>query len=316
MRSINIWLVIVGALAIAIALGSWWWTRAGRAGHDEPMVAFVLLLSQPRQLDAADVAAAVKRAWEEPDEADQPDTDDAVMGQPPHFIVRAGKFAVLVNVFPEPYVSEPEREAEQIADLRLRQAFAAHRAWLSAGLLGPLEGLDRQKVYQHLGKLIAELVDDDCLAIYATETGNVNVISDEVLEHLRGDDPLAGVKSRTVAPVIGVPEDDPRMAAAVAEARRRWPEFVSAFANRRDDQVFSIKAPITVGGNTEFIWIVVTSIDGDVIRGTLGNEPMGLQGLSVNDTVSVELKDLNDWMYEENGKFIGGFTVELLMGDD
>src|SRR5438876_7180084 len=49
--------------------------------------------------------------------------------------------------------------------------------------------------------------------------------------------------------VIQIDEDDPRMAAAVAEAKKRLPEFISAFSKAKDGYQFSIKAPFSDPAN-------------------------------------------------------------------
>mgnify|MGYP003329175806 CR=1 FL=1 len=64
---------------------------------------------------------------------------------------------------------------------------------------------------------------------------------------------LAGA-AHSFCPAMGV--------AAVAEATRRWPEFVAAFS-ARDGEGHSVKAPITRGERTEFIWIEVDRIEPD-----------------------------------------------------
>ena len=54
---------------------------------------------------------------------------------------------------------------------------------------------------------------------------------------------------------------------------------------------------MTHAGNTEFIWITVTGIEGDRVYGTLGNDPGNLGSLKFGSKVSVLVADLNDWCY-------------------
>jgi uncharacterized protein YegJ (DUF2314 family) len=117
----------------------------------------------------------------------------------------------------------------------------------------------------------------------------------------------------SMPPVIAVAEDDPRMIAAVAEAKRRWPEFVEAFMENTDtDVIFSIKTEFTEGEKSEFMWVEITRIDGDTIHGVLGNHPNELRNIKLGDEVTVNLADLNDWTYFKNGELIGGFTLEAI----
>ena len=59
-----------------------------------------------------------------------------------------------------------------------------------------------------------------------------------------------------------LPADCAIMVAAVAECRRRWPEFVAAFEARSGEN-FLVKAPVAHGDNTEFIWLSVTALEND-----------------------------------------------------
>src|SRR5258708_28860768 len=111
----------------------------------------------------------------------------------------------------------------------------------------------------------------------------MRAIDEEIREALRSDDPLQSFRETVNPPLINVKEDDPGMKAAVDEARKRWPEFVDAFVNRKKDQLFSIKAPVTDGRHTEYIWVMVEEIDGDIINGDLGNNPVDLDFMKLGD---------------------------------
>jgi uncharacterized protein YegJ (DUF2314 family) len=101
------------------------------------------------------------------------------------------------------------------------------------------------------------------------------------------------------------------MMAAVEEARRRWPEFLEAYG-AQDGENFAIKAPVSDGRTTEFIWIEVVEIDGENIAGDLANDPVDLQFVKLGYRVRTTLSELNDWAYLKNGELIGGFTVQVL----
>jgi uncharacterized protein YegJ (DUF2314 family) len=84
---------------------------------------------------------------------------------------------------------------------------------------------------------------------------------------------------------------------------------VAAFDERAGEN-FSVKAPVTYGDNTEFIWIEVTALEGDRIYGRLGNDPVDLGPLKFGSNVSVPLEDLNDWCYiDRRRNLVGAFTV-------
>lgn len=103
---------------------------------------------------------------------------------------------------------------------------------------------------------------------------------------------------------------------ALAEAKRtgqaRWPEFASAFVAGEGD-AFSVKVPITVEEVTEHIWVDVSAIDGETVRGELGNEPMNLAGLRLGSAVTVARADVEDWVIQRGNGYEGGFSVSAVM---
>jgi uncharacterized protein YegJ (DUF2314 family) len=73
------------------------------------------------------------------------------------------------------------------------------------------------------------------------------------------------------------------------------------------------RLPVTGGGNTEFIWISVTAMEGDLVYGEIGNDPANLGSLKLGSKVSVPIADLNDWCYmDTQERMVGGFTIEAV----
>lgn len=215
-----------------------------------PPEAFVWLLDEPRMLEADTVRRVVEQALGVtfPPEEDENATQ-FVVGQPPSVAVRLDDQMLLVNSFPSPYMKDPKRAAEAIGELRLRKILLEHKAWISADLLGDYDGEALQEGRQRIGKIAAALADDRCLALYVPRTNQLIPFDSELPDKLRQEDPLAAL-GWGVAPVVTIPDDHPEMKAAVAEARRRWPEFEQAFRNPGPDQRnFSVKLRITSGRN-------------------------------------------------------------------
>ena len=302
-------------------MGFWNWLKSLFAGKsaqgeaDRPLVSLVLLLREPRFLDAEILRRLVNRAWGVELPTDDPDATEFVAGFAPTFMIQCQERNFLVHCFPTPYVAEVEETADTIKDLRLRKLFREHQGWLAVDLLfGKKEPDDMGEVYRLIGKLLAELADTDCLALYSPATGQMIPYDDRIEERLRGPDVLNLFRELAYVPVLEVKDDDPRMAAAVEEARRRWPEYVAAFESSRPGQRFAAKAPISDGTHTEFMWIAVTAIEGDRIFGTLENEPVEVRGVRFGSKLSIPLGDLNDWVIsDERGMdgIIGGFTIKL-----
>jgi len=163
--------------------------------------------------------------------------------------------------------------------------------------------------YRRLGKLFAELLDDNCLLIYVPDSRLAYAINDDTERALCSDDPIGSLQATVTVPIIQIPGDDPLVEQAVEQARRDWPQFVTAFEKRAGEN-FSVKAPITREGNTEFIWISVTALEGDQVYGELGNDPGNLGSLKLGSKVSAPVADLNDWCYTDpKGNLAGCFTV-------
>jgi uncharacterized protein YegJ (DUF2314 family) len=302
-------------------MGLWSWlrvivgTKASERPQrrDKPLVALVLFLNQPRLLDAAELAERAGDVFGEPFTCDNDNaTDNFVAGAEPSFIFKHGDHFYLINSFERPYVEDPEAAADSIVELRLRKAVREHCAWLSVDLLGECSQHEVGEVYRTIGKLLAELADDDCVAIFAPATGQISVFDEEARDRLRSSDPLEAFETSSHPPVVPVSGDDPRLRAAVAKARRRWPDFVTRFEQRQPEQTFSVKAKIGNEETAEFMWVSVTGLENGWIYGRLDNDPIELTSIRCGDRVRVKVSDLNDWLFTDGNKMIGGFTIDVL----
>ncbi len=280
--------------------------------QEKKLVSLVLWLTEPRYLDADILRHQAEQAFGTEIGSGDPEDEEFVVGESPAFIIQFRGLTFLVNNFDRPYLDDPEAAAKEFTDLRMRKAILEHRGWMSVDLLGEVAPEQLPDVYRQLGKLTATLADTDCLAIYSPATEQINIYDPELEQQLRGDNPLEAFSVMAKVPVVEISEDDPRMAAAVDEARRRWPEFVAAFNQRQPDQHFAVKAPFQDGDAAEFMWATVTSIHHQLIIGVLDSEPIDLKNVALGDRVRIKLQDLNDWMYTSGEEMVGGFTVELL----
>jgi uncharacterized protein YegJ (DUF2314 family) len=311
--------LIVGLVLAAI--GCWLFLRyRRRKTNGDRMVSLVALLAEPQFVDAGVVARAAREAWGADlgdGQSEEEGPDGFVVGgeDVPTIALRYDERMILIHRFAQPYVENPEEAAEQSADMRIRSALAGHRAWMSCDALGVDESTtpeETEEWYRLLGSLLAELVDDNTLAIFVPQTSRLYPYNSTTVECLQSNKPLAALQQELDVPVIVVADDDPRMLAAVEEARTRWPEFQSAFESGRGES-FAVKAPVTRGDNTEFIWLEVTAIENDTIYGELANDPVDLGDLVLGSKVSVPVSELNDWCYvDPQEQMCGGFTVKVV----
>lgn len=303
--------IIAGAFMFWDLLKTRFPSNAESDDADTKLISIVLLLKEPKKLDLQTVRQMVLRAWGISLGQDR-EANEWIAEVGPSFGMKTRFGTYALHVAPHPYVDDQDNAADEILDLRLANIIRDHKAWYAVDLM---EFGDRipapEQAYPYIGQLLAELVDDNCLGVYCPETQRLNPNTPELVEKLRGPNPLADLTEPASLPVVRIDDDDPQMQAAVGEARQRWPEFLQAF-NSGQGENFAVKAPVSSGDRTEFIWIEVTSISAETISGTLGNDPANLPGLQLGSTVSVPLKDLNDWVYLTGEEMHGGFTMKVL----
>ena len=307
-----IWIVI-GIILLAVGAFVLWRLRRRRRSR---LISFVALVREPVSFDPAVLAKVAGKTWQ----ADLGDgasegADGFVAGvDVMNTIMHDGRM-FLINSFPKPYTEDPEKAAEGIGDLRIRELFRQHRAWFSCDAMGVDGRTSEEEVldwYQRLGKLFAEFLDENCLLIFLPDSALAYPINEDTEKALRSQDPIRALQETLTLPIIAVSDDDPLMKQAVEKAHQGWPAFVAAYEAGAGTN-FSVKAPVTHAGNTEFIWITVTSLEGERVYGELGNEPGNLGSLKLGSKVSVPVAELNDWCFiDPQGKPVGGFTIEAV----
>lgn len=287
--------------------------------ENKPFLSLALLFRESPFLDAAVLARLASQAWgirvgvHEGEREGESDAD--VIGDDNPFFIHHPDFIFIVHHFDTPYFDDSAAVAEEMKDLRIRNAVAVHQAWTAVDAIKPDPSeADQVAAYRFVGRLLAELADGNVLAVVDPAAQQVFAYDPETERKLRSDDPRAELRKAYFVPVIQISDKDPAMIAAVEEARRRWPEFVAAFEQRLLDvkAPFTIKAPIGPEGSEEFMWIDVTGIEADTIYGNLGNEPATIPHLKLGDRVRVPVAKLNDWLCLINGEPCGGFTIKVI----
>lgn len=313
--------VVSGVLLLAAAIWLWRGLKAKRRGCPPPL-GIVLLLKEPKPINAEILAFHFGRITGRPFKpvvldhsripcaGDSP-AGDFVMGAPPNFLASAGGTLFLINTVPRPYFTDPARFIEDVRELRTKNAIASHRAWLSAEILHP-EAVTPDN-YRIVGRVLAGLIGPECAALYHPESNRlVPADLDQTIEQLRADDPIGAVfGSLPHIPVILI-DDDPRLKAAEAEARRRFPEFEAAFRQGRAVD-FSVKASLASGESSEHIWIQVEEVSEDTVFGSVGNEPSALPGYRFGSKVAVAKTQIEDWAFRHGDEAVGLFTVPVIL---
>lgn len=124
-----------------------------------------------------------------------------------------------------------------------------------------------------------------------------------------------GVVRREGEPDFVVKFDKTRMDAAIAEAKATLDEFVKALEARTPGTSdFTLKKGFpTSRGALEFIWISGIRKKGDGFEGEIGNEPVDVASLKVDQTVTLTRAEVVDWMYRRGVETQGGYTIAALV---
>lgn len=279
------------------------------------LISLVVLLRAPRTVDEHALADAIAPALGLEGEA-----TDLISAKPPYFQVKLASGPFIISNITEPYFKESAKMAASEKDPALRKAMQDHKAWLGIDWGKKEEPADVKQAYQLIGKMAAALAGEDALGIYSPETGEFAPLNDEAIAQLKSDDPLqvfaapstAGSPGEERSDVVTVDPNDPKLKAAQSEAKKRWREFVAAF-NEKNGSEFSVKGRLVEGENAEYMWLKVSEIDGELVHGTLDNEPAELSGFKMGQDLHIKLAEVDDWVYiGRDKKPRGGFTIKAL----
>jgi uncharacterized protein YegJ (DUF2314 family) len=306
-----------------LGMAAFLWLRHSKRGSkpdDKPPQSIVLLLARPKvaniQLlahwlseDTGRKVRGIDSAADKDKGSDDERAGDFVIGRQPHMLAHVAGATFVIHSLSEPYMKDPLSASESIPELRIRKAVRDHKAWISMDILDSKTPTTQE--YRVIAKLLAHLVDSDCLALYFPPTGAFAPWSDDTVEQLQSDDPIQAVFEHvSLMPVIPI-DDDPRLRAAEAEARRRFSEFRAAF-EATDGTNFAVKTKITRGERSEHIWVEVDRITGNKVEGRLGNEPVDLSELKIGSPVEIDDARVEDWVYFRNDTPAGMFTVPVI----
>jgi uncharacterized protein YegJ (DUF2314 family) len=114
--------------------------------------------------------------------------------------------------------------------------------------------------------------------------------------------------------VVGIGDDDPEMAAAIAKAQAALPQFWQVFDKREHGESnFVLVVRITDKGRIEhFSTTDFERRDGKTMV-TISNAPKIVASVKLGDRIEVPEGDITDWHYMRNGKYVGMsvFKVQL-----
>ncbi len=123
------------------------------------------------------------------------------------------------------------------------------------------------------------------------------------------------VRKRANQPdVIDIQNEDEKMNWAMDKSRLTLHYFEKCLKQpNRNQQFFSIKVKIEDAGKTEHIWLTEPIFDNEGnLFGVVGNEPIDVKSVQLNQKIGIDRNLVSDWMIIENGRLIGGYTIRAM----
>jgi uncharacterized protein YegJ (DUF2314 family) len=80
-------------------------------------------------------------------------------------------------------------------------------------------------------------------------------------------------------------------------------------APKKNQEQFAVKFMVEVKDEAELLWLSDPKFDKGVYTGKVANQPAIAKHLKPGEMIKVKEDDVVDWMYVEDGKLKGGFTI-------
>ncbi len=119
--------------------------------------------------------------------------------------------------------------------------------------------------------------------------------------------------SRSQSNIVTTGDDDAEMNAAIEKAKSSFTDFTTAFSSKKSRFTsFSVKVPFVTTEGNEHIWISEISKQKDNYFGIVDNLPESTSEVKLGDKIKIEPAKISDWMFVEDGKLRGGYTIRLI----
>ena len=109
---------------------------------------------------------------------------------------------------------------------------------------------------------------------------------------------------------ITVSPTDSLMNDAKLKARNTWNIFYDTYNQKQKNQRdFSVKYPFKTPTGHEHIWLTHIKIRRGKITGKVNNKPEQTTEVKFGEKVNINPLLISDWMFYEDGKLQGGYTI-------
>ena len=111
--------------------------------------------------------------------------------------------------------------------------------------------------------------------------------------------------------IYNVAGNDKEMNEAIEKANKTLSDFNSVLTNPKIE-VKALKVKFQNQTDIEHLWLSDVKLKDGKYSGILDNEPEFIKDHKIGDTINVDRNEISDWMYLENGKLFGGYTIKVL----
>jgi uncharacterized protein YegJ (DUF2314 family) len=106
--------------------------------------------------------------------------------------------------------------------------------------------------------------------------------------------------------------DEKKMEKAISDARAALDTFLTRFKNPQPgDSAFNVKVRIEDENGVEHFWVGDLKLDAEPYKGKIGNDAGIVKKVKLGQIYSFTRKDISDWMYMNNGKMQGNYTLRV-----
>ena len=113
--------------------------------------------------------------------------------------------------------------------------------------------------------------------------------------------------------IMSVATNDAEMNGAMTTARESVQTFLQALESPDESRSYlSIKVGFHDENGTEFMWLDDIHHNEGTFSGTVANTPETVTSVCFGDQVTIPDNQIADWMFIDNGKLVGGYTLRVM----
>jgi uncharacterized protein YegJ (DUF2314 family) len=113
--------------------------------------------------------------------------------------------------------------------------------------------------------------------------------------------------------IYSVKDTDTEMNEAIQTANQTLDKFNAALKSSNPDfKYFALKTHFKTPNGGEHIWVSNITLEDNKYFGVVDNLPESTTDVKIGDTIQIQNDNISDWMYADNQKLCGGFTIRLL----